>query len=248
MASSMGSEFVFDKFDLHSKINLEFYVDIGANDGITESTTHWIHNRNVKGIAIEYSDRFFNQLCSHQPNSINIQSKVTPDNVKSILDEHGCPKDFGFLSLDIDSYDYFVLDSLLQEYSPSIICCEINEKIPTPIRYTVNYLSPDQIWEGNHMYGASIKMFEDFEKYGYKMFYVDYNNVYLSNIKDLPYEKSDILFYNGYINTDRESRYPWNNNVADWLTMPTVDAYNSIVSYFQKYVDSGLLHVSIGDK
>ena len=247
MNSSMGSKFVFDKFDLSTKINLNFYVDIGANDGLWESTSYWLHNSNIKGINVECDDNNYNRLCINQPNSINIKSKITPDNIISILKENDCPKEFGFLGLDIDSYDYFVLDSLLQEYSPSIICCEINEKIPPPIRSTIKYISIDQAWDYSHAFGASIKMFEDFEKYGYKMFYLDYNNLYLSKIDNLPYEKCDIIFKNGYINMpDRRLRFPWNENVNHWLTIPTIDAYNDMNLFFNKYINSGLLQITIG--
>ena len=36
----------------------------------------------------------------------------------------------GFLDLDIDGYDYFVLETLLSKHKPKLISCETNEKIP----------------------------------------------------------------------------------------------------------------------
>ena len=38
--------------------------------------------------------------------------RVTPDNVRSLLEGYGAPDDPGVLSIDIDSFDNAVLDAL----------------------------------------------------------------------------------------------------------------------------------------
>ena len=43
----------------------------------------------------------------------------------------------------------------LSDYRPRLICSEINEKIPPPIKFTVKY-SPNHYWQGDHFYGQSI--------------------------------------------------------------------------------------------
>jgi hypothetical protein len=62
---------------------------------------------------------------------------VTPNNVVSLLLANDTPKEFAFLNLDLDGYDYFVLEQILTHYRPKLICKEINEKIPPPIKFSV---------------------------------------------------------------------------------------------------------------
>lgn len=47
----------------------------------------------------------------------------------SYLEEAGAPRDFDFLSIDIDGYDYQVWESL-ENFAPRIVCVEFNPTIP----------------------------------------------------------------------------------------------------------------------
>ena len=64
---------------------------------------------------------------------------ITPENVNRILSANDVPQEIGFLSLDIDSYDYYVLEALLEHYRPALICTEITEVIPPPIKFALKY-------------------------------------------------------------------------------------------------------------
>ena len=73
------------------------------------------------------------------PNTHLSKRKVTPLNILDLLSEFDVPQNFDILNLDIDSYELFVISNLLQSFRPKIISMEINEKIPPPIYFTVNY-------------------------------------------------------------------------------------------------------------
>jgi len=71
--------------------------------------------------------------------------------------------------IDIDGYDYFVLDELLSAFRPAIICAEINEVIPPPIKFTVKW-HPSYVWGENHFFGQSICQLNLLcEKYDYAL-------------------------------------------------------------------------------
>jgi hypothetical protein len=128
--------------DLLDKIQPKnrFYVDIGAGDGESMSNTFPLINNGWAGLAIEGGNISFAHLANRYAVFTKIslsQQLVTPHNILSLLAGHDTPKRFGFLSLDIDGYDHFVLDKILSAYRPDLICTEINERIPPPIKFAV---------------------------------------------------------------------------------------------------------------
>ncbi|HCF29514.1 MAG TPA: hypothetical protein DEV81_20445 [Cyanobacteria bacterium UBA11049] len=85
------------------------------------------------GLAIEYNSEDFAELAEEYKDfsGVNLsRCMVTPDTVVPLLTSNRVPREFGVLSLDIDSYDRDVLAQILNSYRPSLICVEINEKIP----------------------------------------------------------------------------------------------------------------------
>jgi hypothetical protein len=64
---------------------------------------------------------------SHNPGVIGVAARITPDNVNQLLAEHGFAGDVDLLSIDIDSYDYWVLEALTV-CSPRILMLEYNAR------------------------------------------------------------------------------------------------------------------------
>ena len=84
--------------------------------------------------------------------------KVTPDNVSRILETLDLPEIIKVLNLDIDSYDYFVLEKLLNDFKFQFLILEINPIFPMSVDFTVEY---DELfnWSGDSFQGASVSMF-----------------------------------------------------------------------------------------
>ena len=55
---------------------------------------------------------------------------VTPPAACDLLRAHGVPREFGFLDIDIDGYDYHVLDALLAEFRPRVIVARSTRRSP----------------------------------------------------------------------------------------------------------------------
>ncbi|HEX4899371.1 MAG TPA: hypothetical protein VFV61_02505 [Pyrinomonadaceae bacterium] len=157
-------------------------VDIGAGDGRTGSNTLALFKNGWKGIGIEGDDRKAAKLATLYRQFPNVEARrfrVTPDNVLALLEGHGVETNFSLLSIDIDSYDYLVLDAILSRYRPGIVISEINEKIPPPIKFSVNYDPDFQLRE--HFYGYSIAYLEELcGKHDYAVIDLEYNNVFLA--------------------------------------------------------------------
>jgi hypothetical protein len=191
-------------------------VDIGAGDGLVQSNTHALFRSGWGGLAVEADGRRFaalGRLYARTPGLCLARTFVTPDTVVPLLRSHGVPAEFGLLDLDIDGYDHWVLRALLAEFHPTLMCVEINEKIPPPLRFTVNW-SPDFEYRGDHFYGQSISQLHALAgQAGYDLVALEYNNAFL-----MPSERSsgrslsaEEAYAQGYAKRgDRLEKFPWN--------------------------------------
>ena len=213
--------------DLIQRINPSehFYVDIGAGDGETMSNSYPLIRQGWEGLAVEGDGGRFATLAHRYapfPNAKLSRNFVTPDNVISIFKGYNVPHNFAFLSLDIDGYDYFVLEKILSTYRPLLICAEINEKIPPPLAFTVLY-SPAYEWTHGSFYGQSISMLEQLAlKNNYKLVKLEYNNAFLipKECTDMPHVPAAEAYKVGYLDKkDRLSLMPWNEEFEVALKM-----------------------------
>lgn len=228
----------------------KFFVDIAAQDGVGGSQTLRLAKLGWTGLAVECDDDFFSQLSRHYRRLGSValfKTRVSPNNVNLLLSASGCPFDFGFLSLDIDSFDYYVLDQILERFRPSLICTEINEIIPPPIAFTVTY-SEKHSWGGDYFQGQSItKCYELCIKHRYKIVELSYNNLFLvpDESEVGPALPPEVAYFEGYVNKmDRRQRFPWNERVDVLLSMNSIDALRFLQEEFARYAGLFTLELS----
>jgi hypothetical protein len=150
----------------------KFFVDLGAGDGVNLSNTKYFKDTlGWQGLMVD---------ADNQGNGSVYQSFITDDNIIDILEKHNVPEDFDFLSIDLDGNDYYVLDRVLTDYSPSLILAEFNGTIPTDVDKVMAYNS-NHIWGNDDYYGASFKAFKRLgEAHGYAtIFSYASTNIYL---------------------------------------------------------------------
>ena len=200
-----------------------YCIDIAAGDGICLSNTYSLYQDGWTGLAVEFEPEKFASLANRYRtfSRVNlVKCMVTPNNVASLLLANETPKEFGFLNLDIDGYDYFVLDKILMHYRPKLICAEINEKIPPPIKFTVKW-DPSYVWANDHFYGQSISQLHHLiTKYNYSLIELHYNNAFFVP-SELCFKTSftpEEAYRIGYKEKlDRKEKFPWNANMEDVL-------------------------------
>ncbi len=221
-------------------VSCRFCVDIAASDGTTMSNTYALFDEGWAGVAAECDAQKFSRLAEHYvrfPDVCLARCMVTPDNVLALLQATATPKEFGFLNLDIDGYDYFVLDRILHQYRPRLICVEINEKIPPPIKFAVRWDSR-YAWAGDHFYGASIsKMHELCVAHHYALTELHYNSAFM--IPEELFEGTSLspeqAWCEGYRDkADRQRKFPWNSDMDDLLTMSAADVLTSLRERFRE--------------
>lgn len=223
-------------------VKTEFIVDIAAADGVGMSNTYSRFLRGTPGLAVEYDEQLFAKLSTTYRRFRNVRllrQMITPENVVATLEINRVPHNCSLLNLDIDGYDHFVLDAILgSAYRPTLICAEINEKIPPPLKFTVIY-DPNYRWNVDHFFGQSIsQLYELCVKYRYDLIDLHYNNAFLipQELNTLPSLTPEQAYDRGYKNKhDRVSKFRYNHDMDAALTMSPEDAKRFIDEAFSKY-------------
>lgn len=239
--SKLGEREVIQGYLEKLNVNDGFFVDIGAGDGVRRSNVLELALRGWPGLCAEYNEEAFAGLAMLYrdfPGVTLCRGRVTPETVVPMLKAAGTPEAFSFLTLDIDGYDHYVLSALLTKFRPRLMCVEINEKFPPPVKFTVQY-SSDYAWGHNFFMGQSLsKMCELTEAHDYVLAEVHYNNAFLMPEDICPVEAKspEAAFRTGYVDKpDRKARFPWNAEVEDLLTMAPEDVVKRMHEMFKDY-------------
>ena len=111
--------------------------EFGAWDGkVGSNTFNLVKNNNFKAIYIESDKKKFKDLKKTQSKYPNIfainkaidKNKNSDDSLNKVLESTKIPSDFEVLSIDIDSYDLDVWETL-ERYLPKIVVIEVNSSI-----------------------------------------------------------------------------------------------------------------------
>jgi hypothetical protein len=247
--SNLDEQSILRRFLDELSIGKGFCVDIGASDGVSMSNTLALYMNGWNGLAVEMDPAAFSALAAayiNFPNVLLAKRGVTPSNVVPLLAAFDVPGEFEVLSLDIDGYDYFVLEQILTRYRPALICTEINENIPPPVKFTVKW-NPGYAWQGDHFFGQSISQLQTLcARHKYALVELHYNNAFLipRELSRRPDLSAEQAYQSGYLNKpDRRAKFPWNNDMEELLHMKPGDALEFLKAFFEKY--NGMFDASI---
>jgi hypothetical protein len=241
----------------NSSSQVNYYVDIGASDGVSSSSTlEFAKNDNWSGLSIEFDNKKFSKLKFVYRKYRNItlaNTKVTPSSIVSLFEQHSVPDNLTFINIDIDSYDLDVISTILQEgYKPDIVSIEINEKIPPPIYFKVIF-DENHYWKGDHFYGCSINAAKiEFSKFDYKLADFKMNNAVFVNSKVFPMTKdldATSAYDSGYRNVpNRKSLFKYNHDVEDLLTLENNEKIKFINNLYSDYKNMYVLKIGEFDE
>ena len=117
--------------------NSGWCCEFGAWDGkVGSNTFNLVKNYNFKAVYIESDKKKFNDLKKTEgkyPNIFAINKSIdrninSDGSLRKVLEGTKIPLDFEVLSIDIDSYDLDVWETL-EKYRPKIVVIEINSSI-----------------------------------------------------------------------------------------------------------------------
>ena len=239
--SNFNEERVIQRWLARTPPRHRHYVDIAAGDGATMSNTLALARDGWEGLAVEGDAQQFARLARRYAQFSRVRlarARVTPDNVVDLLRSHGVPREFGVLSLDIDSYDHYVLARLLETYRPGLICAEFNETIPPPVKFSVKYRA-DHAWTKDHFFGQSLAMLDGLRaRHGYALVQVEYNNAFLvpEEGSPVPSRPAAEVYREGYLaRPDRLIRLPWNREMEYLQGLPPDQVVAALHARFARY-------------
>jgi hypothetical protein len=226
--SAKGEQRLIDNFFNSLANHSQFVVDIGAGDGFNFSNSlELIKSKQWQGLLIE-PDITKAKSLTEIYSFINIQPSIvidyiTPPRVIDMFRAFEVPKNFGFLSLDVDSIEYPLLQVILANYRPSLICLEINERVKPGIEYYTKFHSETQLPYAPLLLGVSItSAYNLLNAFDYCSFHLEYNNLFATprefiknfSFTDHNFNLSDIEIYEmGYTNRgDSSTIFPWNQS------------------------------------
>lgn len=240
--SNFGEQEIIDKYvrTLNLTDHNRTFVDIGAGDGVRKSNSFNLLRNGWNVLGVECHARAFANLAAvyrFYQNGSACRSQVTPENVVDLLNAFGVEKDFAILSLDIDGYDYWVLDALLSAFRPRLVISEYNEKIPPPVKFVVNY-SPNFTLR-HHFFGYSIAKLKDLlSKHNYVLLEVEYNNVFLAPAESSPPLVTTVeqAYFDGYRNRpDRSEKFGANADLEILNDLDPKECLEFLVRFYSKY-------------
>lgn len=202
--SQNGEDGIIEELLRRLGITDGWVCEFGAWDGVHLSNTfNLIKNRGFSGVFIEGDEVKFNDLLvtqSKYPKIVPVLRYVdhTPgsDNtLDKILQDTDIPIDFDILSIDIDSFDYQVWDTV-DVYKPKIVIVEINSAVHPDNK---RHIHTPNVYEGT----GFLPMFNLGVKKGYT-FVLHTGNMFF--IKNELYSKLNM-----------ESAHPLDNFRHDWI-------------------------------
>jgi hypothetical protein len=174
------AQIVFDHIGTTNKV----CVDIGAGeyDG-TMSNTRLLEENGWRRIAFD---------AEAKEGSGVVKAMVTPFNAASLLIDQNVPYGFDFLSLDIDSCDYWVLKDILKAFNVRVICAEFNGCLDPNVALVQEY-QEGYTWDKTDNYGFSWKAgVALLEQYGYTVFLNQHNtNIWAIKSRLADFEQPD---------------------------------------------------------
>ncbi len=116
-------------------------VEFGAWDGeYLSNVCNLIDSHGYAAVLIECSRKKFKDLRRRYADNGKVMALNRfvgfheYDNLDVILEDTPIPRDFDFLSIDIDGNDYHVWKSV-SRYRPKVVCIEFNPTVPTEVEF-----------------------------------------------------------------------------------------------------------------
>jgi hypothetical protein len=141
----------------------QVFVELGCGNGL-ENNTHHLLLRGWRGVWVDGSAKNIDSIAKQIPlTSARLRverSFITRENVcdlvrRSLATLGGGSKELDFLTIDLDGNDAILLEELLAEHRPRVICVEYNAKFPYPTDVEVAY-DAGHVWAGDDYAGASL--------------------------------------------------------------------------------------------
>jgi hypothetical protein len=127
---------------------------------------------NVARLVVDHEWKCWLFDAENENPSINLfREHLTPDNITQVFDSYGIPRELGYISIDVDSIDYWLFAALLRTHRPLVFSVEYNSSFKFSDAITLR--TGVRPWNGTREYGSSLRALVDLgEMHGYECIWV----------------------------------------------------------------------------
>jgi hypothetical protein len=188
------------------------FVEIGWGKGVTNNCRNLVENLNFTGSTIDMKEP---KIKYKQVN--HVIKKLKPGDGQFIIDLEG--KSPGLFSIDIDSFDYWLLKELIElDFRPDILIHEYNSVLGPEAKIARKYPGP---FDKKVNYGASLKAYKSLLSNNYTFITVDsigINAFYIRNDIDFKMPEKRLDFQ--YIQRgDKDLLMTYKMNDKNWVNL-----------------------------
>ena len=165
-------------------------VNVGCNDGKTIDPVYELLELGWKALCIEPDPQLAatarSNLEQFAQNAIIHEGFLGVDNIADIFEQHDIlyreAGDIDIIKLDIDSFDAYLMDRVLEVTRPKLFQIEYNVRFPPPVSFNTDY--PNQYtFKGDYScrkFGTSLEFLNVIvgKKHGYVPIYGEVNDVW----------------------------------------------------------------------
>ena len=164
------------------------FVEFGVGDGL-ENCTSYLLLKEWTGTWIDGSAACYQAIQRNldfliRTNRLRTMcSFITAENIESLFAQLAVPREFDFLSIDIDRNDFWIWKAIVK-YRPRVVAIEYNASFKHTVACTVPYDST-AVWDYSNWYGASLKALEHLgADKGYRLVGCNYTGVTAFFVRD----------------------------------------------------------------
>lgn len=223
-------------------------INIGACCGKVYDPLYDLYTKyGFQGLCLELNSYFLPELEKNLPTSIKkVIDKITPNNALLFLKDY---ENIDIVSIDIDSYDYFILKEIII-LKPKVIIIELNENIPPGISYAAKYSDEYDYSiknDGYQLFGCSLDIVTELGKEnGYKLLKMEWNNAILikdeySHLFELPVSNKEAYAFGYYFRKNMRNIFYWKGEESKYFNYPIEQAFEKIQKFFEKDLDKIIL-------
>lgn len=163
--SQHGEDGILEQIFFRIGTTNKFFFECGAGEGEQNNTTYLLV-KGWSGLWIEGDNINFNNLKKtfiKYTNEKRLQINkdfISAININSLLDMAKVPVDLDFMSIDIDSNDYYIFEALT--YKPRVLCIEYNSTFMPGFSYKQK--ENEKGWDGSFLFGANLTSLNNLAK------------------------------------------------------------------------------------
>jgi tetratricopeptide (TPR) repeat protein len=162
--SQNGEDGVIEVIFAAIGVTNRYFVEFGVDDA-TECNTACLLQQGWTGLMMDGEGISRNPLASVE------REYITAENINELLAKYHVPRDFDFLSIDIDGNDYWVWKAIA--HRPRVVAIEYNASVPPELRRVIPY-DPHFRWSGSDYFGASLGALAELgNRKGYELVYCE---------------------------------------------------------------------------